>query len=199
MRADTIIASGTSSEQSWPRRVIGEIDALDRAVFAAIVETPTPSLDGPLQSLSRAANKSKVWAGTALVMAVVGGRRGRRAAVSGLASVGVASAAVNLALKYAAERPRPERGRPNEDRYVPMPASTSFPSGHSASAFAFAVGAGNQLPLLALPLNVAATLVAYSRVHTAVHYPSDVMAGAALGGAAGALMSRLLRRRRAKA
>ena len=40
-------------------------------------------------------------------------------------------------------------------RGVPMPGSTSFPSGHAASAFAFAVGTGNQVPLLALPLNVA--------------------------------------------
>lgn len=178
----------------WARRAVREIDDLDRAVFAAVVETPTPTLDVPLRTLSRAADHSKLWVGAALVLAAAGGRRGRRAAVSGLVSLGVASATANLALKYGAARPRPERETVNEDRHVPMPFSTSFPSGHSASAFAFAVGAGTQLPLVALPLNAMAALVAYSRVHAGVHYPSDVMAGAAVGGAAAAAVSRVLSR-----
>ena len=177
-------------------RLAGDVDALDRAVSAAIRSTPTPALDAPLRSLSRAADRSKLWAGTALVIAAVGGKRGRRAAAAGLASLGVASATVNLALKYGALRPRPQRATADAGRDVPMPVSTSFPSGHAASAFAFAVGTGNQLPVLALPLNAMAACVAYSRVHTAVHYPSDVVAGAAIGGAAGALVSRLLRARR---
>jgi membrane-associated phospholipid phosphatase len=188
-------ATVTPSLRTWLGRLAGDIDALDRAVSAAIRATPTPSLDAPLRSLSRAADSSKLWVGTALVIAVAGGPRGRRAAVAGLASVGVASATVNLALKYGAARPRPQRAAIDADRDVPMPASTSFPSGHAASAFAFAVGTGNQLPVLALPLNALAACVAYSRVHAAVHYPSDVVAGAAIGGAAGALISRLTRLR----
>ena len=176
-----------------------DVDALDRAVSAAIADTPTPALDAPLRTLTRAADHSKLWFATALVVGVAGGRRGRRAAVAGLASVGAASATVNLALKYGAARPRPQGAAPDGGRGVPMPGSTSFPSGHAASAFAFAVGTGNQLPWLALPLNAMAACVAYSRVHTAVHYPSDVVAGAAVGGAAGALVSRLLRPRERRA
>jgi undecaprenyl-diphosphatase len=62
-----------------------------------------------------------------------------------------------------------------------MPRSTSWPSGHSASAFAFATGVGAAWPAMATPLGTAASLVAYSRVHTGVHYPSDTIAGAASG------------------
>ena len=66
-------------------------------------------------------------------------------------------------------------------RHVRMPTSTSFPSGHSATAFAFATGVGRVLPPAAVPLHALAALVAYSRVHTGVHYPGDVVAGALSG------------------
>ena len=62
-----------------------------------------------------------------------------------------------------------------------MPRSRSFPSGHSAAAFAFASGVGDVLPGAAIPLRALATAVAYARVHTGVHYPGDVIAGALLG------------------
>ncbi len=64
-----------------------------------------------------------------------------------------------------------------------MPASSSFPSGHSAAAFAFATGVASVLPVAAMPLRGLAALVAYSRVHTGVHYPGDVIVGALLGTA----------------
>jgi membrane-associated phospholipid phosphatase len=62
-----------------------------------------------------------------------------------------------------------------------MPGSRSFPSGHTAAAVAFAIGAGRELPHARLPLEALAALVGYSRVHTGVHYPGDVLAGALLG------------------
>jgi undecaprenyl-diphosphatase len=62
-----------------------------------------------------------------------------------------------------------------------VPGSTSFPSGHSATAFAFATGVGSVLPREAIPIRVLAAAVAYSRVHTGAHYPSDAIAGALLG------------------
>lgn len=58
-----------------------------------------------------------------------------------------------------------------------------MPSGHSAAAFAFATGVGHTMPRTAGLLRVFAAAVAYSRVHTGVHYPGDVIAGALLGSA----------------
>ncbi len=74
-----------------------------------------------------------------------------------------------------------------------MPRSASFPSGHSASAFAFATAAGAELPLLAFPLRSLAAAVAYSRVHGGAHYPGDVIAGSLIGGATAAAVVRLQR------
>jgi undecaprenyl-diphosphatase len=75
-----------------------------------------------------------------------------------------------------------------------MPTSTSFPSGHSASAAAFAVAVGDVVPALRLPLGVAAGTVAFSRTYTGVHYPGDVLVGAATGAVLGRLVSRVAAR-----
>jgi len=66
-----------------------------------------------------------------------------------------------------------------------MPTSTSFPSGHAASGFAFASAIGRDHPWLSLALRSLAAAVAYSRVHTGVHYPGDVVAGALIGARTG--------------
>ena len=133
--------------------------------------------------LTRAADYSRLWLATAAIMATAGGRRGRRAASSGLASVGVTAAVVNLALKPLGGRRRPDRVAEQVPlaRQTRMPVSTSFPSGHSATAFAFATGVGHVLPTASIPLQGLAALVAYSRIHTGVHYPGDVLAGALSG------------------
>jgi undecaprenyl-diphosphatase len=73
-----------------------------------------------------------------------------------------------------------------------MPDSTSFPSGHSASAFAFAEGVSTAAPALGVPVRLLAVAVAYSRVHTGVHYPGDVVAGSLIGITAGEIASRVV-------
>jgi undecaprenyl-diphosphatase len=75
-----------------------------------------------------------------------------------------------------------------------MPASTSFPSGHSASAFAFATAVSRDDPWLAIAIQFLAGGVAYSRVHTGVHYPGDAVAGALIGAGVGQAVSTLFNR-----
>ncbi len=121
------------------------------------------------------------------VLALTGGRRGRSAALDGVAAIAMASAVVNLGLKHVATRKRRLRDEVAlaQNRRVRMPSSNSFPSGHTASAFAFATAAGQRIPSLWLPLRGLALLVGYSRIHTGVHYPGDVVAGAIVGSACG--------------
>ncbi|MGZ6649675.1 MAG: phosphatase PAP2 family protein [Solirubrobacteraceae bacterium] len=164
-------------------RWLQDAERVDVALYAAIAQTPTPTLDRAMARLSHAADYSRLSLASAAVLAATGGRRGRRAAANGLASVAVAASLINLAVKPLGHRRRPDRAAEEVPvaRHVRMPSSTSFPSGHSAAAFAFATGVGHVLPPAAIPLRALAALVAYSRVHTGVHYPGDVVAGALMG------------------
>jgi undecaprenyl-diphosphatase len=170
-------------------RVGSELGALDRAVYRAVAVTPTPTVDVALSRISNAANYSGLWLGTATLLSLAG-RRSRRAAVLGVAAIGVTSAVVNLGIKPVLARKRPLR----EDaarQTVLMPRSHSFPSGHSASAFAFSSAVGAEIPELATPLRLMATTVAYSRLHNGVHYLGDVIAGALIGAGVGTLVRQL--------
>ena len=164
-----------------------EAERIDMAVYSAVAETPTPHLDDAMRRLSEAANYSRLSIASAVVLAATGGSRGRRAARTGLTAVAVTATIVNVAVKPLGRRRRP--GRADEEtapaRMVRMPASRSFPSGHTAAAVAFASGVSRVLPSAGAALHVLAALVGYSRVHTGVHYPGDVVAGALLGASIG--------------
>src|SRR5215210_2903835 len=101
----------------------GELRRLDVAVYAAIAETPTPTLDRAFRALSRAADHSKLWLGSAGLLATIGGAPGRRAAIDGLASIALTSSVVNLTLKPLADRRRPDRDAHDVPavRHVAMP------------------------------------------------------------------------------
>jgi undecaprenyl-diphosphatase len=164
---------------------LDEAERLDVGVYAAIARTPTPVIDRAMGRLSRAADYSRLSLGSATVLALAGGRDGRRAAATGLASVAVTAIVANLIAKPLGRRRRPDRVAQEVPvaRQVPMPVSSSFPSGHSATAFAFATGVGHVSPVAAVPLRALAALVAYSRIHTGVHFAGDVVIGSLLGTA----------------
>ena len=173
---------------------LADAEQIDVALYAAVAQTPTPSLDRTMRRLSSAADRSALNVLNAALIAALGGARGRRAARAGLVSIAVTSTVVNAAVKPIARRRRPDR-QPHMvpfARHVEMPTSRSLPSGHSAAAFAFATAAGNVLPHAAAPLRVFAATVGYSRVHTGVHYPGDVVAGALLGTVIGQATTRVL-------
>jgi undecaprenyl-diphosphatase len=163
--------------------VLADAERVDTAVYGAVAGTPTPSLDAAMQRLAGAADYSRLSIASAALLAVAGGPRGRRAAVWGLSSVAVTAFVVNVIIKPLGRRERPDRSQEGvpADRHVPMPSSRSFPSGHTAASVAFASGVARVIPAAGLPLHGLAALVGYSRVHTGVHYPGDVVAGAVLG------------------
>jgi membrane-associated phospholipid phosphatase len=180
-----------TANASW----IDDLGELDRAVYDAIVKSRTPWLDGAMSRLSVAANYSRLSFLAAAALSLTRGEPGREAAKLGIASLAATSAVANLVLKPLGGRARPDRaehGREGIQR-VGMPASASLPSGHTAAAVAFANGVGAILPREGGALRVLAAAVAYSRVHTGVHYPSDVLLGALTGKIISWLVVRRLR------
>jgi len=174
------------------------LELVDQAALRHLVKEIPDSIGGPANAIGTAATGGKLWFGTAAGLALLG-RRGRWAAVSGLAAYGVASAAANGPAKWVARRSRPRgvllAGLPRLGR---QPSTSSFPSSHTAAAVAFATAASIELPAAAPALFVPAVAVAVARMRAVRHYPTDVLAGAALGAALGggsALAVRRLRRR----
>ncbi|HEX6874918.1 MAG TPA: phosphatase PAP2 family protein [Nocardioidaceae bacterium] len=170
-----------------------ELVVLDRAIYTAVHATPSPVIDHAVARISRAADRSGLWLALAAGMSLLG-ERPRRAAVVGVTSLGFTSAVVNLAVKPLVRRERPSRLETVRTHVVRMPTSASYPSGHTASAFAFSTAVGGGVPELDTALRLAATVVGYSRVHTGVHYPGDVIAGAVIGAGVGTLARHLARR-----
>ncbi len=166
-----------SRSLSLRRRLSGR----DTVAFHRVAAVHTPALDAALPRLSGAANHGLLWWGVAAALGATRGQR-RRGAVRGLLAMGIASAVANLPAKAAVRRDRPPLHRvPLPRQLLVQPRTTSFPSGHAASAAAFAVGVAMEAPLAGAAVGVLSSAVAYSRVYVGVHYPADVIVGVAIG------------------
>ena len=171
--------------------LLPRVHALDLSVEAWIAARRSGPLDAAAHLLSSAADRSKLWAAIAVVRAVADPDTGRRAGARALVTVAIQSALVEGLVKRSTRRDRP-------DSHVPLrfharrPPSTSFPSGHAASAAAAAVLLSDGMPGWRAPLAVLAVTVGWSRVQTGLHHVSDVLAGLALGAAVGLMVRRLL-------
>ncbi|WP_329343169.1 phosphatase PAP2 family protein [Streptomyces sp. NBC_00663] len=134
-----------------------------------------------LSAVEEAAEGTKLWCGAAVAMAWTGGRRGRRAAAAGLAAVALAQLVSNALCKQLADRPRPPKEWFPHDEAEDRPDSSSFPSGHTAAAVAFTAAVAPAWPPAGVLCTVPAAMVAFERVQSGAHYPSDVAAGATIG------------------
>lgn len=170
----------------------GRLRGLDDRMFVGVARRHSPLLDRVVPPLTRSADRGGLWLAAALLLAAAG-PRGRGAALRATVALNVASGLANGPAKWVVRRPRPPlTDVPELRRLARQPRTTSFPSGHSATAAAFATSVALDLPVAALPVLLLAAGVAYGRVHTGVHYPSDVAAGVATGMAAAVAVHRLL-------
>jgi len=99
------------------------------------------------------------------------------------------------ALKSVVDVERPAFRYAEPKALVHVPRDHSFPSGHAATSFACATVLAWAFPRLAVPLYLLAAAIAFSRVYVGVHYPLDVLAGAALGVLVATALLRLVRAR----
>ena len=157
---------------------------LDHVLRAWMVAHRVQALNAPMWLASVVGRAGFVWFAIA---AVVAARQRRRCAFTVvLLAVLLGSVTANDIVKPVVRRTRPFDampgtvigGRPND---------ASFPSGHSTTAFAAALTLSRVAPAGAPVWWALAALIAFSRVYLGVHYPLDVLGGAALGVACGAL------------
>ncbi|MEV7344512.1 phosphatase PAP2 family protein [Streptomyces sp. NPDC093544] len=165
-----------------PRILRDRLLNADYRLFEAVASRHWPGADHVLPRLTRSANHGLLWFATATAIAAARTPRSRAAAARGLASLAVASATINTVGKRSVRRPRPVLDPvPRIRQLKRQPITTSFPSGHAASAAAFAAGVALESRGWGAAVAPLASAVVVSRIYTGVHFPSDVLAGAALG------------------
>jgi undecaprenyl-diphosphatase len=139
--------------------------------------------------LSHTADRSLLWYAFAVSLVVLGQRR---AALRGVGSMVTAALVSDVMVKRLFAGPRPLFSAvPAPRRLRRYPTTTSFPSGHSASAAAFATGVALESAAAGLVVAPVAAAVAYSRIHVGAHWLSDVVGGVGIGVAV-ALLGRII-------
>ncbi|WP_406368517.1 phosphatase PAP2 family protein [Streptomyces sp. NBC_00647] len=162
-------------------RLIAELGEADRHLTQRAASRIPPAIGRLLSAVEEAAESSKLWCGAAAVMSAFGGRRGRTAAVSGLAALALAQLVSDGMGKQLVDRPRPPKEWIEHDEVEDRPDSSSFPSGHTAAAVAFTATVAPTWPLAGALCSVPTALLAIERVQSGAHYPTDVAAGALIG------------------
>lgn len=158
-----------------------------------------PVLDALAVFFDQASAHGEIWiAFTAVLLAF---RRTRRAGLAMALALGLYMLAGHCALKPLFARPRPCDLRPEMLTLVARPHGWSFPSGHTASAFAAAFALWLQNRRLGVPALVLAGFIGFTRMYLYVHFPTDILGGVALGlalGACGSLLADKISNRWAK-
>jgi len=155
----------------------------DIAILQAIFENRIPGFDSTFIFITNTA--AAIAFGVPGILLIVSFIRKnpelRQSALRILISVALSAIVANI-LKYTIDLPRPYEIYPFIEK-LSVGGSPSFPSGHTADAFAFAVAAGqiHRKWYILLPGLIWASLVGYSRMSLGVHFPSDVLAGAIIG------------------
>ena len=140
-----------------------------------------PAVERAAKALAMTGEYGAVWAAAGLTAAAIDPPRRRRWLIA--AALPPAAIGLNFAVKVLVRRPRPELdGLPPLGR---APSSLSFPSAHSTASFAAATAMSRIAPRRRALLFGGATLMALTRPYLGMHYPSDVVGGAALGTALG--------------
>jgi undecaprenyl-diphosphatase len=161
---------------------------LDAAILHAAARLRTPARDRGVAAFSSLGNHGIGWVAAGGAVAAA---RGSARPLLATAGVVWGTLAANYGVKRVVRRGRPAR----DDLPPPLiaaPATPSFPSSHAAMAAAGAIVLRRLVPALGPPVICAAALIAASRVYLAVHYPSDVAVGAALGVATGTALTAAL-------
>jgi membrane-associated phospholipid phosphatase len=164
---------------------------LDEAVERYVSARRSGPADALAHLVASAADRSKVWVALAAIRTVVDRRAGRRAALRAVVVIAAESAVIHAVVKPSVRRVRP--AAEVDLRFgARRPPSSSFPSGHAASAATGAVLLADGMSGWGPALTILALAVGWSRVQTGLHHASDVAGGLVIGAGVGWCVKRLL-------
>lgn len=143
----------------------------------------TPALERVARRYSRLGEHGACWVALGAAGTLLARDEARRARWRRATAAVAGTYAVNHAIKLAVRRPRPRL--PGADQLIGTPTQLSFPSAHAATSAAAVHGYRHLAPRV--PLRAAAVAMTLSRLYLGVHYPSDIVAGVALGATIGRL------------
>lgn len=157
----------------------------------------TPVGDGLMCFVTKLGNGGMIWILLAVALLLVPKTRGSGLALA--AALAADAVLCNGIMKNLFARVRPCDVNTAVELLIPRPDDFSFPSGHTAAAFAAVTAlAGTGEKKLWKPALLLAVLIACSRMYLYVHYPTDILGGIAVGivsGYAGARCAALLLKR----
>lgn len=176
--------------QGLLRHPFTALQALDAALFLRVNGMLLGSAsDRLLTWISRWMHYGEGWAAAIVVWLLVDFQQGLRVGLEALPVLWLTMLTVNFPLKSFFRRRRPFTAFVKARVIGPRPSDFSFPSGHSAAAFAGAYLLSSHAPALFPVFYALAAVVGLSRVYLGVHYPSDVV----IGGLAGTVLAALYR------
>jgi undecaprenyl-diphosphatase len=155
------------------------LSGFDRELRDWVVDNRIGVLDPLFEALSYAGSFGFIW--LAIAVGISGFSWSRPWLWTRVGAAILISESISGALKEWIERDRPPVADPDPETLVELPSTFSFPSGHATVSFACATTLALAVPRLAVPLYALAAAISWSRVYVGVHYPLDVLAGAALG------------------
>jgi diacylglycerol kinase family enzyme/membrane-associated phospholipid phosphatase len=179
----TAATVATDAAQAVRLTLWKRLSAVDHAAYRWVNRLPAgPTRARFARFASRTMDHGELWVLAAVLVAALDPAHDWRSMLVVVAVMWLVELTVNFPIKAAFRRTRPFRALTDADvRVARLPRDWSFPSGHSATAFAGAFLLSVALPILSPLLFAWAALVAFTRVYLGVHYPVDVVLGAAVG------------------
>ena len=154
------------------------IQAIDDAVLFFFGNIQSPFLTTVMKIIVLLTDRGLIW--TLLGIALLFFARTRRAGITTLTALIISAILCNFVLKLIFDRARPFETH-DLQLLTAIPYGSSFPSGHTTTAFASAVALWLENRKIGLPAIIFSVIVAMSRLYFQVHYLTDVLAGAVSG------------------
>ncbi len=170
------------------------ITQIDLKLLDALQSISTPILDVFFKFVTHLGDEGFIWIITALIMLCF--KKTRKCGIMVAMALIIGLIIGNIGLKNIFARPRPFTVNPDmlPNLLISPPSSYSFPSGHTMSSIECAVAIYLCNKKWGIPALVLACLIAFSRCYLYVHYPTDVIAGAAIGVSIGFLVNFIYKR-----